>query len=221
MLYLPKTEEAPICLATEKLKLSGDYKCGCVLETLKNDFKNKCYICGYKEPTTINVEHFVPHKNDIDLKFDWNNLFWACGHCNNTKLDKYDNILNCTKIADDVEKSLDYYFNPWPAEELKVVVLIDNEKARNTKNLILDVFNGTTHLKRIESANLRNHLLKEIKDFNNIVCEFFDTTNEEDLETLRIKIRRHLSKSSNFAQVKRAIINNNLELKSKFQLLID
>lgn len=34
------------------------------------------------------MEHLLPHKNGkyLDRKFDWNNLFWACGHCNNVKI---------------------------------------------------------------------------------------------------------------------------------------
>ena len=37
----------------------------------------------------------------IDLKFDWNNLFWACGHCNHIKGNKFTPILDCTKVEID------------------------------------------------------------------------------------------------------------------------
>ena len=64
-----------------KSQPAGDYKCGDVLELLKNDFKNKCYICECKESLiSRNTEHFIPHKGDKNLKFDWNNLFWSCSH---------------------------------------------------------------------------------------------------------------------------------------------
>lgn len=78
MVYLEKSQPAPDCLETEKAKAYGDYKCKNVLERIKTDFKNKCYLCEYKEPVAINVEHFRPHEGDKDLKFDWNNLFWSC-----------------------------------------------------------------------------------------------------------------------------------------------
>ena len=84
MLYFEKSQPAPDCLEQEKLKKNGDYKCGDVLDRLKADFKNKCYICERSKPQSINVEHFRPHCGDRDLKFSWNNLFWACSHCNNT-----------------------------------------------------------------------------------------------------------------------------------------
>lgn len=41
------------------------------------------------------------HKGNLDLKFDWDNLFLSCKHCNNTKGDRFDNILNC--MDEDVE----------------------------------------------------------------------------------------------------------------------
>ena len=65
MIYIEKSQPAPKCLETKKNKTNGDYKCGNVLERIKNDFNNKCYICEYKEPETINIEHFRPHKGDI------------------------------------------------------------------------------------------------------------------------------------------------------------
>ncbi|HEY5125388.1 MAG TPA: HNH endonuclease, partial [Ignavibacteria bacterium] len=110
MVYLEKSQPAPDCLEIEKAKANGNYRSAEVLNRLKNDFKNKCYICEYKEPVTINVEHFRPHKGNKDLEFDWNNLFWACGHCNNIKLAKFDNILNCTDLTHNIEKKLKYVF---------------------------------------------------------------------------------------------------------------
>ena len=59
MLYFKKSQPAPKCLAIEKKKSNGDYKCGTVLARLKDDFRNKCYICEYSKPPSINVEHFV------------------------------------------------------------------------------------------------------------------------------------------------------------------
>lgn len=59
------------------------------------------------------VEHLLPHKNGKykDRKFDWENLFWACGHCNGIKnQNKYDEgILNCCKR--DPEKLIDFQLN--------------------------------------------------------------------------------------------------------------
>ena len=67
-----------------KIASEQDYRKGEVFRTLVDDCHGKCYICEDK-PTTINVEHIIPHRSDPALKFDWNNLFIACGHCNNIK----------------------------------------------------------------------------------------------------------------------------------------
>ena len=221
MLYVEKTQPGPNCLSTEKLKANGDYKCGNVLERLMNDFKNKCYICEYKEPETINVEHFKPHKGDKKLKYCWNNLFWSCSHCNNTKLGKYDNILNCIDIDDRIEEKLKYVFKPFPFEKVTIEALDSDERTENTKKLLNEVYNGTTPLKKIESANLRNKLLEEIKAFQDYLIDYFkDTADHEDKEYLLLKIKGHLNAASNFTSFKRWIIKENDILFDEFHQYI-
>ncbi|MHA8102888.1 HNH endonuclease [Aquirufa nivalisilvae] len=222
MVYFEKSQPAPDCLELEKAKANGDYKCTEVLERIKNDFKNKCYICEYKEPVTINVEHFRPHKGDKNLKFDWKNLFWSCSHCNNTKLDNYQTILNCTDSSHEVEKKLKYIFNPFPYEKVQIIELDNSNETLLTKDLLLDVFNGTTKLKTIESANLRNKLLEEIMNFQRLLCEYFrDTNTQDDREYFLIKIRGHIHRGSNFTSFKRWIILENEKLKNEFEKHFD
>jgi HNH endonuclease. len=217
MVHFEKSQPAPDCLEFEKCKKNGNYKCGTVLERIKNDFKNKCYICEYKEPITINVEHFIPHEGDNELKFSWDNLFLSCGHCNNTKLAKYNNILNCTCLSDKVDTDLKYIFKPFPYEKVKIEVLRDDERVHSTKDLLIDVFNGTTTLKKIEASNLRNKLLDEIMDFQESLKNYFlDTNTEEDKTHYLRKIRGHLNKASNFTAFKRWIIWDNERLNEEF-----
>lgn len=216
MMYFEKSQPAPECLETEKAKARGDYKCGDVLERLKNDFENKCYICEYKEPESINVEHFVPHREDKDLKFDWNNLFWVCVHCNKTKGGRSDNILDCTKQADNVDTALKYHFNPIPFEKVEIEALIEGERVENTKNLLLNIYNGTTSLGKIESANITKKLLDEIFEFQSLLKEYFINTNtDEGREYFLIKIREHLDKGSSFTAFKRWIVRKNKDLEHK------
>lgn len=218
MIYFSKSQPAPDCLAAEKLKASGDYKCGCVLERLKNDFSNKCYICGYSQPHSINVEHFRPHKNSKDLKFSWDNLFWSCAHCNNIKLDNFTNILDCTKAEDRIEERLKYEFKPFPFEKVKIKALDNDESTISTQDLVETVFNGSTKLKIIESANLRDSLLKEIRDFQSYLVEYFEESCVgEDKEFVTRKIKAHLHKSSKFTPFKRGIIKENKRLLSEFK----
>ena len=41
---------------------------------LYENFYGKCYICENKEATSYQIEHFVPHRGDDELKYNWNNL---------------------------------------------------------------------------------------------------------------------------------------------------
>lgn len=218
MVYLKKSQPAPDCLEIEKAKANGDYKCAIVLERIKNDFKNKCYVCEYKEPMAINVEHFRPHQGDINLKFDWNNLFWSCSHCNNTKLANYNNILNCTDNTHDIENKLKYIFKPFPYEQVQIIELDNSPETLMTRDLLTAVYNGTTKLKTIESANLRNKLLEEIMDFQRHLCEYFkDTNSQDDKDFFLRKIRGHIHRGSNFTAFKRWIILENKKLKDEFE----
>ena len=222
MIFLKKSQPAPTCLTVEKAEANGDYKCGDVLERLKIDFKNKCYLCEQREPTTINVEHFKPHRGDLELKFDWENLFWACGHCNNTKLAGYTDILNCTVETDQVEIALQYNFNPFPKEKVAISTASTDSRSVQTSNLLNAIYNGTTTLKRIESDNLRSQLLKEIKDFQDVLIEYYDDLSHEiERPDVLHKISRHLSKGSPFTSFKRWIIRNSPERMEVFGHLLD
>jgi uncharacterized protein (TIGR02646 family) len=222
MVYFEKSQPAPSSLEKEKKKKKGDYSTPEVLNRLKCDFKNKCYICELKEPTSINVEHFRPHRGDKDLMFDWNNLFYSCSHCNNTKLAQYDNILNCTNKADDIENKLKYIFNPFPAESVQIEALDTSPETKATKELLLAVYNGTTKLKLIESSNLRNCLLNEIMDFQNLLCDYFKSTNySEEKEYFLEKIQKNINRASGFTAFKRGIIKENKQLKEEFEKYFD
>lgn len=214
MIFLPKTQPPPPCLAIEKAKNNGTYNCEGVLELLRSDFKNKCYLCETKEPHSINTEHFLPHRNENkDLKFDWDNLFYCCVHCNSTKHAKvqYDEILNCTIEADNVETSIKYHINPYPKEQAEISAqVIDNVRVSNTVALLLEIYNGTTTLKKMESANIRSKLLKEIRAFQDLLFKFYDDAYTEE-EKIQIKdsIIRELRQTSNFTAFKKWVLRDN------------
>ena len=217
MINIEKSIPPPPCLEKEKKKAYGDYKCGDVLQRTKKDFKNKCYICEYKEPPSINVEHFKPHKGNKELKFDWKNLFWSCVHCNNTKRDKFENILNCTDPNHDVENWIKYKINPYPGEEATITAMKNEEIVQNTVQLLLEVYNGTTRLKMIESSNIRKALLNEIREFQGLLFDYDDDSIEGDEREYCLReIKKRLKKSSAFTAFKRWIIKDNPVLKQDF-----
>ena len=212
MIYLPKSTPDPECLVHERTLATGNYNCGDVLERLKADFNNKCYICEYQEPPTINTEHFIPHRGDINLKFGWANLFLACGHCNNTKLAKaeFDNILNCTVQAHAVETRIKYEIRPYPKESASFETQDESPETANTVELLNAVYNGTTLLKQLESSNIRSRLVKEMRDFGDLLFSFYEASNTpEEAAEARLKIERQLRPASNFTAFKRWVIRTN------------
>lgn len=146
--------------APDSLTRSVSYSEQDVLDELKKIFHDKCYICEAKNPLSINVEHFVPHEGDLSLKFKWENLFYACGRCNNIKLAIYNDILDCTDESVDVRSAIKLL----PPRALEGPVLIqpqieNDNKCSNTAQLLEKVYNSEhTPNKSITGAYLRTRL---------------------------------------------------------------
>ena len=140
MVKVVRSYPAPESLKRESRKVSGSYKCQDVIEQLINDFHGKCYICETKNLTDIQVEHLLPHKGGLypERKFEWENLFLSCPHCNTVKNQrKYDDgILDCCKV--DPEEYLSFELNENDVE----VVCYDSENvlAKRTAMLVEEVF---------------------------------------------------------------------------------
>lgn len=211
MVYFKKSQPAP--------NITSSHNTPEIVERLEEDFHNKCYICEEKAPKDINVEHFISHQGDSNLRLDWNNLFLSCAHCNNIKSNDYNNLLNCTKLNDNVDNAIHYYCNPMPKEKPIFDILIPSNKATQTKELLEKCFNGEyTGQKILESSNLRSKLLKEIRVFQDILFDY-----EEDKDEYYLtKIKYHLNNKSAFTAFKRWIIRDNNYLKNEFeQYIID
>ena len=136
MINVVKSQPAPLGLAVEKAKVNGTYRLEEVITRLKTDFNNKCYLCEEKGVKDINVEHFEPHLNDKEKKFDWNNLFWSCSYCNNIKLDTHINLLNCTDNTEQILESIKFDIKPFPKEKAVISSLNLDDKTVNTVKLL-------------------------------------------------------------------------------------
>lgn len=198
-------------------KITNEYNTEEVIKQLEKDFHNKCYICESKEPISINIEHFVPHEGNPSLKFNWDNLFLACTHCNGIKSNNYKNIINCTNKEENVDKVIRYYCNPMPKEKAEIKPIAQDVKTLETVDLLDKCYNGTTPQKRLEAANIRSMLLKEIRIFQELLFEYEKYENETALE----KIKFHLSNKSAFTAFKRWIIwDENEEIKKRYEKYI-
>jgi hypothetical protein len=160
------------------------------------------------------VEHIVAHKSDPALKFDWDNLFIACWHCNNIKSTKYDDIINPVLINPEECIALSVRISDNFIEAVQVIPLKTDAQALKTAELLEIVYNGgSTAMKKVESANLRNeHLLPDIKLFLKYISDYID---EPDLGYDSI-IRQEISCSAKFAAFKRRIIAEDTELSVAF-----
>lgn len=159
-----KTERsfpAPASLAEEAKKVSGRYDKEDVIQRLKEDFHNKCYICEMKGLQDPNVEHLLPHKNGKypERKFDWENLFWSCGHCNGIKNNrKYEEgIMDCCK--QDPEK---YFYFQVEGDDVVVEAADPLDKMQErTALLIKEVFSMKNTGMRIYTSDEHLKLLQK------------------------------------------------------------
>lgn len=216
MFNVVRSQPAPASLATERLKSSGEYNKPDVLERLKQDFYNKCYLCEEKSISKIEVDHFLPHLNGTHLyrKFDWNNLFFCCGHCNGTKGSNQDTLLDCTSANDDVYNSLRYNFVSFPKEAVNISVAKTSDKSENTAKLLNQIYSGkdpSNLTNRVmEAGNIREKIRQEIDKFTDLLLE---SRNDNIVN----KIKDALSEKAPFSAFKRQIIKDN----AQFQCLVN
>lgn len=201
------------------IKKEEDYRSEKVISILQKDFYNKCYLCEEKDPTSINVEHFRSCKNNEDLKYNWENLFYACAHCNRIKGSRYDHIIDCTK--DDPEMYIHIRFVSYPKHYVKVMYEIYSTENRETQELLDKIYNGAgTAISEFEAKNLKSKISDEIKEFTECIDNYL---NEND-DRLRIvywkRIKKMLRRESQFSGFKRSIVMESKELAQCFGELL-
>ena len=208
MIKVERSQPAPESLAVEAQKKDGQYNKPDVTERLRQDFHDKCYICGIQGLQDPVVEHRLPHKNGLyhERKFDWNNLFWSCGHCNGIKnRGKYDEgIIDC--CVRDPEGLLEF---EWDEKNVSVsAVMPDDAEAKLTAELLYEVFNVRNTGTRVITSRIRfNSLLEQM----NIVIKALDKYKKhpERRHNQRM-LQAHLRKESAFAEFKRAYVRKRL-----------
>ena len=207
---------APESLEIEAKKASGSYEKEDVVSRLKKDFRNKCYICEIDKLQDPQVEHLLPHKNGKyhNRKFDWNNLFWACGHCNSVKnQEKYDvGIIDCCKV--DPEEIISFRL-----EDEKVQIGAKDEKnlqAVLTAELVTEVFDLKNTAMRVYKSELRFQELN--REMNKLYDSIEELENNPDSKVALRKLRALLRRESRFAAFKRNYIRDN---KHKYHQLLE
>jgi len=207
MVKIERTYPAPASLAIESKKVSGKYDKPDVVKQLRKDAHDKCYICEMKGLQDPVVEHLLPHKDGKypDRKFDWNNLFWACGHCNGVKnQQKYDErVIDC--CSQDPEKLIDFKLEN---EAIDVRAKDDtNEKAVLTAALIREVFSLKNTGMRVYKSEMRFQELN--KEMNKLYDNLEKLNKNPDSKIVLRKLKAILRRESAFAAFKRSYIRDN------------
>ena len=215
MVFFKKADIEPSALGIERLKPKcGNYREPTIIQAIKDDFFDKCYVCESKGLTSINIEHFAPHK-DIDMvrKYSWSNLFWSCSHCNTIKSSNYDGkLLNCTIKEHDVDTIIKYELdNRANRNEDKILISsVDTDiKTMNTIELLNKVYKGTTDLNKHHSAVIRNEIFDEVFTFKTALEKYIIMDDEYKKDLHLFYIKRGLSNKSPYSAFKRSIIRNN------------
>lgn len=209
MVKVIRSFPAPESLAEEAKKVTGKYDKSDVIERLKEDFHNKCYICEMKELQDPNVEHLLPHKNGkyLERKFNWENLFWSCGHCNGIKNNgKYDaGIIDCCK--QDPENYLNFQIEN---DNVAVTVKNTNDKiSERTALLIEETFSLRNTGMRIYTSDERLRLLQ--KEMNILYKQLEKLHNNPDSKVVMRTICSLLKRESAFAAFKRCYIREHAD----------
>lgn len=206
MVKIERSFPAPESLAEEARKVNGRYDKQDVIEQLKEDFHNKCYICELKDLQDPNVEHLFPHKNGKypERKFDWENLFWSCGHCNGIKNNsKYDEgILDCCKS--DPEKGI--CFRLRNSDVAIAVSDPEDDILRRTASLITETFSLKNTGMRIYTSDERVKQLQ--KEMNLLYKQLEKIHNGSGSKVTMRMIRSMLSRESAFAAFKRCYVRD-------------
>ena len=214
------TEKARKAVSILQAAREGDsgYNKREVNEALIEMFRGKCYICENKDGiSSYQIEHLIPHRGNLELKYDWNNLFWSCAHCNNIKNARYEPILDCSQV--EVDKKIAFRKEGFFGIQEKFVFtpLENNEETRNTVALLHDAYYGTTPQKKIEATNIRKALRTELSNFKNLIREY-EEAEEYDKDDLKCAILREVRDNSAFTAFKRWILWDN---KERYKELID
>ena len=205
MVKVERTSTPPPSLTVEKMKASGSYKLPDVIEQLEQDFHGKCYLCEIDELHSIEVEHLRPHGGDLNRKFDWNNLFLSCAHCNSVKNQaKYhDQILDCCVIDPETVLWQEVVDN-----HVLVTPLNGRPESAKTAELITECFEKTNTGIRIFECQTR---MKALNATMNTLYKTLEQYEKEKRNPRHLRVLRGmLSRTYRFSGFTRTYVRNHL-----------
>ncbi len=201
MINIRKSDEIPVCLAETK-----DHKC--CIELIQKEFLHKCYLCESNNLTSIQTDHFDPDKN---LRLDWKNLFYSCGHCNGIKSNKNIGILNPIDFRIIITDAIKFEIIPIPKEKPVFTVLIETVSANLTVDLLTEIHHPNTTNRILEASNLNKVICEEVIAFTMKILKFYSANSIEKKSKIKNDLKDMLDLSSRFLAYKIWIIKSNDE----------
>ena len=210
MVKIERSYPAPASLEVEKKKDSGTYRTEEVIQRLRKDFHDKCYICEMNHLQNPEIEHRLPHHSgkDRDRKFDWNNLFWACGDCNKAKNKKKyeEGIIDCCVVDPERLLILRFEDNSVFADKRTDG---DDVLINNTVTLLNEVFNKNNQgMRNIRSQERYRELQIEMNTFYRLLSKYIDP---DSTKAVYMDLQEALDRKSAFAQLKRDYIRSHMD----------
>ena len=146
------------------------------------------------------------------MKYDWNNIFLACSHCNNTKLDRYVGIIDPAEVNPENYIELELGVD----NELREFVFVRKIKGGNDVDITIDllnaVYNGIkTDIKKYACQQLKNKILHEIIWFLEKLYEY----KQNNIIESKSVIEKMLSSDSVFSAFKRLIVRKDCDFTGK------
>ena len=229
MVKIERTQPEPPELTEERLKDGGEYNIPAVNKQLYKDFHKKCYICGKPVVSEgYEIEHLKPHDRGKkrDLKFDWNNLFLSCCHCNSVKnCNQFKtNIIDC--CSEDPEKLIRQEIFRGRITACARKTAPNQETAENTAKLITECYNSkTTYQREISSESKRRELkamaislCKKLRHYRQLRdCE---NRNETEFKVAETEVLNMISKRSAYAGFLRTLVRDRLDMFPEFEKIV-
>lgn len=208
MIKIDRNLIPPPSLTIEAQKTKGSYNKPDVIQQLKEDSNDKCYICELGGLSDPEVEHLRPHygRKIPERVFDWNNLFYACPHCNNLKKEvKYDEkIIDC--CIEDPETMIEQcYENGYVSVHNRV----PEERAVMIAALIQDCFEKRNTGIREAVCQYR---INRLADEMNVLYKTLEKHKKDpELQRYKRSLRAALSRKSVFAAFKRNYVRAHIK----------
>lgn len=208
MIKIDRCKTAPKSLAVEASKKYGSYNQPDVLQQLREDSNDKCYICELQGISDPQVEHLKPHYNRTikERVFDWDNLFYACPHCNNMKNRKCyeEKIWDCSK--NDPELVLEHTLING---HVIIKPIINNEIVEQTADLIQNCFEKTNTGIREMACQYRTEKLSEVMNVFYKTLQKYKMNPDSKRYWKCLKV--FLNRKSEFAAFKRCYLRTHLK----------